>query len=145
MRPKDKCSIFVNMMKNNEKLKVVFDFIAEYLSEDNSVVSTETSNEDVVIEKKGDDALKRAYTIMKKMDAIDQVNAKVSQQVKETVNPIMKELKKVKDEYAGKTLESEKNGNRSGVTIDAEGVVSKISVPPLVPDVDEDLATHNED
>lgn len=129
-------------MKNNEKLKIVFDFIADYLSEEETTQS-ETSKEepieftenDKIVETPFSSNLKRAYTLMKTMEDKDKENAIVKREVKKVVDPIKEELNRVKAEYNEKILKDKaKEDTRTGVTLDDDGNLIKVEVPNLTED-----------
>jgi arginyl-tRNA synthetase len=131
-------------MKNTEKLKVVFDFIADYLSEDeitNELELTEeklTEEEDTTVEElavtEEDAKFKRAYSIMKKMDEMDKENAFYNQGVKETIAPIKEALNRVRVNYeVDKSVRdlSEAFEEKTGITLDANGKIAEVKVGPL--------------
>ena len=113
-------------MKKKEKLKLVFDFIADYLSEESSELKVK--NEEVVLEQPSDDSLKRAYTIIKKLDDRDKTfnmdktpsNNKVKEERDINLNDFKENLVKLND------LKTEKP---FGVTLDSNGNLIKVSVP----------------
>tara|TARA_B100001173_G_scaffold276446_1_gene257321 strand:- start:765 stop:1202 length:438 start_codon:yes stop_codon:yes gene_type:complete len=113
-------------MKKKEKLKLVFDFIADYLSEESSELNVK--NEEVVLEQPSDDSLKRAYTIIKKLDDRDKTfnmdktpsNNKVKEERDINLNDFKENLVKLND------LKTEKP---FGVTLDSNGNLIKVSVP----------------
>lgn len=144
-------------MKKSEKLKLVFDFIADYLSDESSEAKEEIQISDDSSEltiTENEDAYKRAYTLMKKMDEINKIEAEKKAAVREAVNPIKNQLKKVKEE-ADKKAKEEKEildaieklpkvplsdvisgkvdafKERTGVTLDDEGKISEVSVGNL--------------
>lgn len=128
-------------MKNNEKLKIVFDFIADYLSEEETA-KTETDKEesnkieitenDEIVETPFGNSLKRAYKLMKIMEDKDKENALIKHQVRKEVDPIKEELNRVKAEYAEKIIkEKEKEETRTGVTLDDKGNLVKVEVPHI--------------
>ena len=89
-------------MDNTEKLIKVFDFIAEYLSKTQSEVTSKESvliTEKMEVTNKSDDSLKRAYTLMKKLDERDKQNAIVVNEVKKVTEPLKEELNRIKKEY----------------------------------------------
>lgn len=143
-------------MKNNEKLKIVFDFIADYLSEEETIqIETpketpkeeskeiEFTEDDEIVETPFSDSLKRAYKLMKTMEDKDKENAIIKQQVKQIVNPIKEELNRVKAEYAEKILKDERGEGsetteepkerpkRYGATLNDEGSLVMVEVPHL--------------
>jgi len=131
-------------MKNSEKLKLVFDFIADYLS-DEVVSGEEVKNEEINSENfvitENEDAYKRAYTLMKKMDEIDKVEAEKKTAVREATNPLIEALKEAKTLHEEKIIEDEKTEEvneltknfteRTGITLDDEGKVCEVKVGNL--------------
>jgi hypothetical protein len=125
-------------MNKTEKLKMVFDFIADYLSEED-VKSDNNVNEEVSINETEDkDSMKRAYTIMKKVDEIDKVNAKVNR----SVAPYKEELTKIKHQSqndallekmvaSGELPSDELTNEREGVTFDDNAELMKVKVNEL--------------
>lgn len=90
-------------MNKTDKLKKVFDFIAEYLSDDETqsikVDEPEVNVSEMELTNKGEDTIKRAYTIMKKLDERDKQNAIINTEVKKATDPLKEELDKLKKEY----------------------------------------------
>ena len=90
-------------MNKTEKLIRVFDFIAEYLSETQPEVTTTTEPavkaDEMELTNKGDDSLKRAYTLMKKLDERDKQHAIVTTEVKKATDSIKDELDRLKKEH----------------------------------------------
>ena len=130
-------------MKKSEKLKLVFDFIADYLSDEpieetveETVEETESIEDDLQVSNGEEDKYKRAYKIMKKVEDIDKTHYKVRSEVKDKVKPIIDELKKVKTEYEDKLI-SERDKERTGVTLDDNGNLIKVSVPNTLEERDE--------
>ena len=86
-------------MNNSEKLKLVFDFIADYLS-DGEVKGKEIKEDKIDSENfvitENEDAYKRAYTLMKKMDEINKIEAEKKMAVREATNPLLEALKEAK-------------------------------------------------
>ncbi len=122
-------------MEKSNKLKIVFDFIADYLIEEESTNSTKVINkkensepsEEVNKEECEESRLKRAYSIMKKMDEMDKESAltnRVSQHIKKTKS---EEIKSIENE--DELINSFKE--RTGVTLDDTGKISKIKVGPI--------------
>ena len=94
-------------MTKTDKLIKVFDFIAEYLYESevkvdgiDKQISTET--EEMEVKNNGEDSLKRAYTLMKKLDERDKQNIIVNSEVKKATEPLKEELNRIKKEYEEK-------------------------------------------
>lgn len=94
-------------MTKTDKLIKVFDFIAEYLYESEAKVdsidkqiSTETT--EMEVKNNGEDSLKRAYTLMKKLDERDKQNIIVNSEVKKATEPLKEELNRIKKEYVEK-------------------------------------------
>lgn len=117
-------------MNKTEKLKLVFDFIADYLSEsEEEFVLNNNTNE----ETNGEDGnMKRAYTIMKKVDEIDKVNAKVNK----AVAPYKEELRKLNEEgnknaIIEKMVSDAPDGESVGVTFDENADLIKVNVKEL--------------
>lgn len=116
-------------MNKSEKLKLVFDFIADYLSEsEEEFVLNNNTNE----ETSGDGNMKRAYTIMKKVDEIDKVNAKVNK----AVAPYKEELRKLNEEgnknaIIEKMVLDETDDESVGVTFDENADLIKVNVKEL--------------
>lgn len=136
-------------MKNSEKLKLVFDFIADYLS-DEEVSGEDVSGEDVNGEEISDenlliteneDAYKRAYTLMKKMDEINKIEVEKKMAVREATNPLIEALKEAKNLHEEKIIEDKETEEvneltknfteRTGITLDDEGKVSEVKVGNL--------------
>ena len=144
-------------MKKEDKLKIAIDFIADYLSDKSKaaeeIKKSDVTN-DVLIETESDDNLKRAYTLMKKLEIRDKENAKTNFSAKQAVKPIKDELKRTKTEYEDKILEEslverKKEGNEVGLTIDENtGKMVKVfveSLPKTIDDSSEKGLTHNID
>lgn len=116
-------------MNKSEKLKLVFDFIADYLSEsEEEFVLNNNTNE----ETSEDGNMKRAYTIMKKVDEIDKANAKVNR----AVAPYKEELRKLNEEgnkkaITEKMVEDAPGGESIGVTFDENADLIKVNVKEL--------------
>lgn len=145
-------------MKKEDKLKIAIDFIADYLSENPKELKDTTENDsvngDVLIETESNDNLKRAYTLMKKLEIRDKENAKINFSAKQSVKSIKDELKRTKTEYEDKILEEsllerKKEGNEVGLTIDENtGKMVKVfvkSLPKTIDDSSEKDLTHNID
>jgi hypothetical protein len=88
-------------MTKTDKLIKVFDFIAEYLyeTEDNVDNQNIIQVNDVELKNNGEDSLKRAYTLMKKLDERDRQNATVVTEIKKATEPLKEELNRIKKEY----------------------------------------------
>ena len=116
-------------MNKKEKLSLVFDFISDYLINENNVNNTEF---------KVDEKMGRAHDIMKKMDEIDNVDSRLKSELKEKMNSIRTnhhtDLKdseeKVIEEIANKSL-NKSFKERTGVTLDKYGKISSVEVGPL--------------
>jgi hypothetical protein len=116
-------------MNKKEKLSLVFDFISDYLINENNVNNTEF---------KVDEKMGRAHDIMKKMDEIDNVDSRLKSELKEKMNSIRTnhhtDLKdseeKVMEEIANKSL-NKSFKERTGVTLDKYGKISSVEVGPL--------------
>lgn len=118
-------------MEKKEKLMLVFDFLAEYLTKE-----TESSD---------NGALSKAYDIMKKVDEMDKTDAKISSAVKSAIKKVKEETKSILE--TEKALEdslsnedtpfesqpqlSETFKQRTGVTLDAEGKLVEVKVGPI--------------
>lgn len=136
-------------MNKADKLKLVFDFIADYLSDESSEIKQEIeiTNDTSELSINDDDAYKRAYTIMKKMDEIDRAEARQKVAVREAVDPIKIQLKKVKEEAEKKAKEEKEIldkieklptenlkdlfKKKTGVTLDDEGKIKEVEVGNL--------------
>lgn len=125
-------------MNKTEKLKMVFDFIADYLSEEDVKSDNNVNGEVTINENEGDDNLKRAYTIMKRVDEIDNINAKVHRRVA----PYKDELTKIKHQSqndallekmvaSGELPSDEFTNEREGVTFDDNAELMKVNVKEL--------------
>jgi len=90
-------------MNKTEKLIKVFDFIAEYLSEtpqpEVTIKESVSKPDEMEVTNKSDDSLKRAYTLMKKLDERDKQNAIVTTEVKKATDSIKDELDRLKKEH----------------------------------------------
>jgi len=150
-------------MRKEDKLKMAIDFIADYLSDKPKVVEgiekSDVTN-DVLIETESDDNLKRAYTLMKKLETRDKENAKINLVVKQAGNLTKEELKRAKAEHEDNggplygileksLIERKKGGNEVGLTIDENtGKMIKVfveSLPKTIDDSSEKDLTHNID
>ncbi len=92
-------------MNKTEKLIKVFDFIAEYLSEtqpENTTKESVSKPDEMEVTNKSDDSLKRAYTLMKKLDERDKQNAIVTTEVKKATESIKEEMERLKKEHESK-------------------------------------------
>ena len=94
-------------MTKTDKLIKVFDFIAEYLYESEAKVDSidkqiSTETEEMEVKNNGEDSLKRAYTLMKKLDERDKQNIIVNSEVKKATEPLKEELNRIKKEYVEK-------------------------------------------
>ena len=129
-------------MKKSEKLKLVFDFISDYLSDEEVKKEIEINDDSSKLSIKDDeDTYKRAYTIMKKMDEINKIEAEKKIAVREATNPLFKALKEAKTLHKEKIIEDKKTEEvneltknfveRTGITIDDEGKVSEVKVGNL--------------
>ena len=135
-------------MRKEDKLKMAIDFIADYLSDKPKVVEgiekSDVTN-DVLIETESDDNLKRAYTLMKKLETRDKENAKINFSLKQAGNLTKEELKRAKKSL----IERKKGGNEVGLTIDENtGKMIKVfveSLPKTIDESSEKSLTHNID
>ncbi len=144
-------------MRKEDKLKMAIDFIADYLSDKPKVVEGIEKSDvinDVLIETESDDNLKRAYTLMKKLETRDKENAKINFSLKQAGNLTKEELKRAKTEHEDNILEKSliernKGGNEVGLTIDENtGKMIKVfveSLPKTIDDSSEKDLTHNID
>jgi len=92
-------------MNKTEKLIKVFDFIAEYLSDPQPEVTIKESvskPDEMEVTNKSDNSLKRAYTLMKKLDERDKQNAIVTTEVKKATDSIKEEMERIKKEHETK-------------------------------------------
>lgn len=94
-------------MNKTEKLIKVFDFIAEYLSDSievqkNEPIESVVKTEEMELTNKSDDSLKRAYSLMKKLDERDKQNAIVTTEVKKATESIKEEMDRLKKEHETK-------------------------------------------
>ena len=92
-------------MNKTERLTKVFDFIAEYLSEAQPEVTPKepiVKIDEMELTNKGDDSLKRAYNLMKKLDERDKQNAIVTTEVKKATDSIKEEMDRLKKEHESK-------------------------------------------
>lgn len=139
-------------MNKTEKLIKVFDFIAEYLSETQTIVTPnvpEIKPEEMELTNKSDDSLKRAYHLMKKLDERDKQNAIVTTEVKKATESIKEEMDRLKkaheteiklatEEEIKETLKEEvkeelKEEFKSKVVVsfsDENGIESKLEIKP---------------
>lgn len=116
-------------MNKKEKLSLVFDFISDYLTNEDNVNNAEF---------KVDEKMGRAHDIMKKMDEIDNVDSRLKSELKEKMDSIRTnhhtDLKdseeKVMEEMANKSL-NKSFKERTGVTLDKYGKISSVEVGPL--------------
>lgn len=117
-------------MEKKEKLMLVFDFLAEYLTQE-----TESSD---------NGALSKAYDIMKKVDEMDKTDAKISSAVKSAIKKVKEETKSrletekvIEDNSSNEGMPvhqsqlSETFKQRTGVTLDAEGRLVEVKVGPM--------------
>jgi hypothetical protein len=143
LRKIKKNSKFVNMNKK-EKLSLVFDFISDYLTNEDNVNEDNVNDTEVEVNKRRtlfEDTMGRAHDIMKKMDDIDKTDAKVKTAVNNATKPLKEAINKVKTLFNEeikldkKTEEikdlSEKFTQKTGVTLDNEGKVVEVKVGPL--------------
>lgn len=131
-------------MNKTEKLIKVFDFIAEYLSETQQEVSPKEPTvkvDEMELTNKGEDSLKRAYNLMKKLDERDKQNAIVTTEVKKATDSIKEEMDRLKKEHEAKVKiateeevkEELKEEIKNNVVVsfnDENGVVSTLEVKP---------------
>jgi len=116
-------------MDRENKLKLVFDFIANYLSEEESITKEEDSEYTVTENEEVNDNMKRAYTIMKKMDELDKQDALTNRVVKEATKPFKEALKEERKKNEEKLCDTFKS--RIGVTLDDKGKISEVEVGNL--------------
>lgn len=135
-------------MNKNEKLKIVFDFIADYLT-DNEVKETKSEPKEDVNDyslTETEDKYKRAYSLMKKIDERDKIETAKNIAVREATNPLKKALLEAKSthedilikdkEEEEKEIITESNlmgkfREKTGVTINEEGKVTEVKVGNL--------------
>lgn len=128
-------------MENKEKLMLVFDFLADYLTNDsNSNDNTTLKNLDKSSDKRKD-TITKSYDIMKKMDEMDKTDAKIKSAVNNATKPLKEVINKVKTlfneevQLDKKTEEikelTERFTQKTGVTLDNEGKVVEVKVEPL--------------
>lgn len=133
-------------MDNKRKLKLVFDFIAEYLSEENEEtlvnhksedvlesMSEESNKEDEVTITEDEDPLKRAYSIMKKVEGWDNESARIKKAVSEGVRPYKEKLNELMEKHSVNHIDDVVNSfkEKTGITLDASGKIAEVSVKPL--------------
>ena len=133
-------------MTKTDKLIKVFDFIAEYLyeSEDkvdniNEQISIKTT--EMEVKNNGEDSLKRAYTLMKKLDERDKQNVIVNSEVKKATEPLKEELNRIKKEYVEKLnieledeikeLDSVESKSSSKKKIVSKGTATTVEAKPI--------------
>jgi len=134
-------------MENTKKLKVVFDFIADYLTEEETTKEVEIiedevteTNEDEVTMTDDDAKFKRAYSIMKKMDEIDKRKAFVDNQytgnkaireATEHIKEIATQSNKTFNESLSRDALVDSFEERTGITLDETGKVVSVKPGPL--------------
>ncbi len=125
-------------MNKQEKLTIVFDFIADYLSDEVKEVKKESEdinvNSDDFTVTETEDTMKRAYTIMKRIDERDKAEASTKIAVRKATKPLEDMLAKVREKYESEqsnsaTVESFKE--KTGVTLDDEGKITEVKVGNL--------------
>lgn len=133
-------------MTKTDKLIKVFDFIAEYLYESevkmdniNEQISIKTT--DIEVKNNGEDSLKRAYTLMKKLDERDKQNVIVNSEVKKATEPLKEELNRIKKEYVEKLnieledeikeLDSVESKSSSKKKIVSKGTATTVEAKPI--------------
>ena len=114
-------------MNKKERLGLVFDFISDYLINEDNVNNAEF---------KVDEKMGRAHDIMKKMDEIDNVDSRLKSELKEKMDSIRtnhhadlkdkKEDKEISNNSLNKSFK-----DRTGVTLDKEGKITSVEVGPL--------------
>lgn len=114
-------------MNKKEKLSLVFDFISDYLINEDNANNTEFE----VDEKMG-----RAHDIMKKMDEIDNVDSRLKSELKEKMNSIRtNHHTDLKDKKGDKEITNNPLNksfkDRTGVTLDKHGKITSVEVGPL--------------
>ena len=127
-------------MENKEKLILVFDFLAEYLSNESNT-NSDTTNTNSHTTKNEDSTMVKAYDIMKKVDEMDKTDARIKSAVNNATKPLKEAINKVKTLYKEelelnkKTEEvkdlTEKFTERTGITLDDEGKLVEVKVGPL--------------
>lgn len=127
-------------MENKEKLMLVFDFLAEYLSNESNT-NSDTTNTNSHTTKNEDSTMAKAYDIMKKVDEMDKTDARIKSAVNNATKPLKEAINKVKTLYKeeselNKKAEevkdlTEKFTERTGITLDDEGKLVEVKVGPL--------------
>ena len=127
-------------MENKEKLMLVFDFLAEYLSNESNT-NSDTTNTNSYTTKNEDSTMAKAYDIMKKVDEMDKTDARVKSAVNNATKPLKEAINKAKTLYKEKlelnkkTEEvkdlTEKFTERTGITLDDEGKLVEVKAGPL--------------
>ena len=122
-------------MNKKEKLSLVFDFISDYLLNEDDVNNTEAEVNN--LENESNEKMGRAHDIMKKMDEIDNVDSKVKSELKEKMKNLrsshhaaLKINKEIVNEPLNEPL-NESFKNRTGVTLDSEGKLTSVDVGPI--------------
>ena len=133
-------------MTKTDKLIKVFDFIAEYLYESEAKVDSidkqiSTETEEMEVKNNGEDSLKRAYTLMKKLDERDKQNIIVNSEVKKATEPLKEELNRIKKEYVEKLnieledeikeLDSVESKSSSKKKIVSKGTATTVEAKPI--------------
>lgn len=128
-------------MRQETKLKLVFDFIADYLSDDDSpneiVSTTELTTKELITEadvvETGEDDFTRAYEIMKRLEVSD--NKKLVKVNADTIKMLRDENRHLRNENdalkAAERKKIDETGEKLGLTIGPDGKVVSVSVKPL--------------
>lgn len=128
-------------MRQETKLKLVFDFIADYLSNDDSpneiVSTTELTTKELITEadvvETGEDDFTRAYEIMKRLEVSD--NKKLVKVNADTIKMLRDENRHLRNENdalkAAERKKIDETGEKLGLTIGPDGKVVSVSVKPL--------------
>ena len=116
-------------MNKKEKLELVFDFISDYLSEDK--VEDKVKDKDYTITEK-EDKYKRAYTIMKKLESIDDEDVSLKNALTQ-INSIKKEIDKtfLKSKLEESELLKDEFTSKTGVTLGEDGKLVTVEVDNL--------------
>ena len=116
-------------MNKKEKLELVFDFISDYLSEDK--VEDKVEDKDYTITEK-EDKYKRAYTIMKKLESIDDEDVNLKNALTQ-IKSIKKEIDKtfLKSKLEESELLKDEFTSKTGVTLDKDGKLVSVEVDNL--------------
>ena len=126
-------------MNKKQDLKLVFEFIADFLREDvdtspAKATVSETTPEPVGDEPKSDPKVEHALAIMKRIDDMDKAKSNAHNMIKfndEIKNSLQRQLNELRHEHAMKVSED---------TIAEEEALN----PPAIPSIEEMQAKHDE-